>query len=82
MLHEGIGNGSSRAGGCSQKVLIVEVSRDFRHVAVSIHIAVGEIANRSHLAKRRSAHYEHPLVEPQLGHLWQAPLRTIKVPHS
>jgi hypothetical protein len=26
--------------------------------------------------------YEQPEVEPQLGHLWQAPLRTISVPHS
>src|SRR5687768_12662654 len=26
--------------------------------------------------------YEQPLVEPQLGHLWHAPLRTISVPHS
>ena len=26
--------------------------------------------------------YEQPLVEPQFGHLWQAPLRTISVPHS
>src|SRR5215468_3477418 len=26
--------------------------------------------------------YEQPLVEPQFGHLWQAPFRTISVPHS
>src|SRR5690242_12527932 len=30
----------------------------------------------------RLGHYEQPDVEPQFGHLWQAPLRTISVPHS
>ncbi len=33
-------------------------------------------------ATESASDYEQPLVEPQFGHLWQAPLRTISVPHS
>lgn len=36
----------------------------------------------SHGSAPAYSDYEHPLVLPQLGHLWHAPLRTISVPHS
>src|SRR3982750_3109002 len=39
-------------------------------------------ANRGPSSRCDPCRYEQPDVEPQFGHLWQAPLRTISVPHS
>ncbi len=37
---------------------------------------------RGGLTSGQAGRQEQPLVEPQFGHLWHAPLRTISVPHS